>query len=92
MTSRSFRLDVVEIREQWMVTRTSACRRQQPGFPRYPVLRCFAEHLMNPFRALRRVRTNAGPREPVPMSIAGTATLISSRVIARLRASLSPWS
>ena len=40
MTSRSFRLDMVETREQWVVIRTSACRRQHAGFPRHPVLRC----------------------------------------------------
>ena len=50
MTSRSFRLDMVETREQWVVTRTSACRRQHAGFPRHPVLKCSAEHLMNPWR------------------------------------------
>jgi hypothetical protein len=91
MSSRSFRLDLGETREQWVVTRTPH-RRQQAGFRRHPVPRFFAEHRRNPGRGVEACPNQCGTLgEPVPISIAGTTTLIPSRLIARLRASRNPW-
>ena len=72
MSSRSFRLDLGETREQWVVTRTPPHRRQQAGFRRHPVRRFFAEHRRNPGRGVEACPNQCGTvGEPVPISIAG---------------------
>jgi hypothetical protein len=60
VTSRSFRPDMVETREQWVVTRASAYGRQRAGFQRHLVLRCFAKHRMNPFRGVEAYQDQCG--------------------------------